>query len=137
MNVDINREVLEINTNDKMFFSEYLTLKKPVLEIILKMINKIDIVLNPKLLHVFALLLYYNNKYKDMNDNIKWDMVFGNESRLDIMNEVKISRTQLNTYISRLRNIHLLTGRQISLPFIFYPETGFELTFKFNIDHEK
>jgi hypothetical protein len=136
MNVDINREVLEINTNDKMFFSEYLTLKKPVLEIILKIINKKDIVLNPKMLHVFALLLYYNNKYRDMDDSIKWDLVFGNDARLDITKEVNINRGQLNTYISRLRNVHLLTGKQISLPFIFYPKTGFELTFKFIINEE-
>ena len=130
-------EVLEINTTDKDFFYEYLVLKKPVLEMILYTINKKKIILNPKLLQVFSLLLYYNYIYKVYDDDVKWKMVFDHDTKLEIINEVHINMEHLNTYISVLRNIHLLTGKEISKPFIFYPEDGYELTFKFNFRNEK
>ena len=130
-------EVLEINTTDKDFFLEYLVLKKPVLEMILSTINKKKINLNPKLLHVFALLLYYNYVYSEYEDDVKWKMVFDHSTKQQIMNEVKINDSHLNTYISMMRNMHLLTGKEISKPFIFYPEEGYELTFKFIIKDEK
>jgi hypothetical protein len=130
-------EVLEINTTNKDFFYEYLVLKKPVLEMMLYMINKKKIILNPKLLQVFALLLYYNYIYKEYDDNVKWKMVFDYNTKLEIMNIVGINKGHLNTYLSMLRNTHLLTGKEISKPFIFYPEDGYELTFKFIFKDEK
>ena len=130
-------EVLEINTTDKDFFLEYLVLKKPVLEMILSIVNKKKINLNPKLLHVFALLLYYNYVYSEYEDDVKWKMVFDHSTKQQIMNEVKINDSHLNTYISMMRNMHLLTGKEISKPFIFYPEEGYELTFKFIFNNEK
>lgn len=132
----MNNEVLQFTTTSKKFFIEYLTLKKPVFEVLLQMINKKPVNLHPKLLHVFALFLYYNNLYKDMEENSKWKKVFDYDTKVQIMNNVGINEGHLNTYISILRNIHLLTGKQISKPFIFYPESGFELTFKFNFVEE-
>lgn len=127
-----NNEVLQLATTPKKFFFEYLSLKKPILEVMLQIVNKKKINLHPKLLHVFALILYYNNEYRDLPEEQKWKKVFDYDTKVQMMNEVGINEGHLNTYISILRNIHLLTGRQISHPFIFYPETGFELTFKFN-----
>ena len=133
-----NNEVLQIKTNPKNFFYEYLILKKPILEMILQMVNKKEINLHPKLLNVFALFLYYNNVYKDMEEKSKWKKVFDYDTKIEIMNEIGINEGHLNTYISILRGMKLLTGKQISLPFIFYPDSGFELTFKFNfIDTKK
>lgn len=127
-------EVLVINTDNKNFFIEYLTLKKPVLEIILKNLTGKKINLHPKLLNVFAMLLYFNNIYKDMDDRSKWKKVFDYDNKVVIMNEIGLSEGQLNTYLSILRNIKLLTGKQISSPFIFYPDESFDLTFRFNIN---
>jgi len=132
----VNNEILQLTTNSKRFFIEYLSLKKPILEVMLQMINKKKINLHPKLLHVFALILYYNNLYKDLPEDQKWKKVFDYDTKVQMMNEVGINEGHLNTYISILRNYHLLTGKQISLPFIFYPESGFELTFKFNYKEE-
>ncbi len=132
----VNNEVFQLTTNPKRFFIEYLSLKKPVLEVMLEMVNKKKINLHPKLLHVFALILYYNNLYKDLSEDQKWKKVFDYDTKVQMMNEVGINEGHLNTYISILRNYHLLTGKQISLPFILYPESGFELTFKFNYKEE-
>lgn len=135
--MDINTEILQLNTNPKNFFLEYLTIKKPVFEVMLTMINKRKVKLNPKLMQVFALVMYYNYKYKNLEEDMKWRMVFDYDTKVSIMNDVGINESHLNTYFSILRNIKLLNGKQISKPFIFYPESGFELTFKFNfIDTE-
>ena len=58
----MNREIIGMNTNVKKLFFEYLSLKKPVLEIMLQVVNKKKVNLHPKLLHVFSLILYYNNE---------------------------------------------------------------------------
>ena len=132
-----NHEVIQMQTTLKKFFFEYLSLKKPVLEVILQMVNKKSVNLHPKLLHVFSLFLYYNYIYRNLEEDKKWKMVFDYDTKVKIMNEVNINEGHLNTYISILRNMHLLTGKQISSPFIFYPESGFELTFKFNYKQDE
>ena len=133
----MNREIIGMNTNVKKLFFEYLSLKKPVLEIMLQVVNKKKVNLHPKLLHVFSLILYYNNEYRDLPEDQKWKKVFDYDTKVKIMTEVGINEGHLNTYISILRNYHLLTGKQISSPFIFYPESGFELTFKFNYKEDE
>jgi len=123
-------EVLEITTTSRNFFYEYLLLKKPVLEVILSKVNKKKIKLSPKILKVFSILLYYNsiNQNEIINDRI----------REEIMKEIDINQSHLNTYISILRSIKLLNGNNINKPFVVYPNTGFELVFKFTINgHEE
>jgi len=129
----MNNEVLLINTDPKKFFFEYLTIKKPVLEVILEAVNKKKVNLHPKLLSVFAFILYFNNMYRELEDSVKWKKVFDYDNKIIMMDEIGLTEGQLNTYLSILRSIKLLTGKQISSPFIFYPETGFDLTFRFNI----
>jgi hypothetical protein len=58
--------------------------------------------------------------------------------REEIMQEVNINQSHLNTYISILRSIKLLNGNNINKPFVVYPDKGFELVFKFTINgHEE
>jgi len=132
-----NNEVLEIKTSNEDFFYKYLLLKKPILETILSMINKKKVKLSPKILKVFSILLYYNNLYKDMNDKEKNEIVFGEESRNKIIQALDITQSHLNTYLSILRNIKILNGNAINKPFIIYPDNNYELTFRFNINHNE
>lgn len=127
-----SKEVLPVKTTTKKFFVEYLTIKKPFLEHILSRVNKKKIVIHPKPLRVFALLLYYNYTYRAYENGVKWKMVFDYSTKVEIMNELDINEGQLNTYLSTLRLMKLLNGKSISEPFIFYPEDEkFELTFSF------
>ena len=135
--MDINNEIIKIDTTEENFFNEYLTLKKPLLEFVLSKINGKEIILNPKLLRVFAMLLYYNNKYRELEEGVRWKMVFENGIRQNIAESLNINSKHLNTYISILRGIHLLTGKSISKPFILYPGEDYELTFKFIISDAK
>ena len=131
-----NKEVLPINTTKERFFYEYLLLKKVLLEAILSRVNKKPIILNPKLLQVLALLLYYNDKYNGMPENVKWDMIFNGTTRKEIAESLNINTKHLNTYLSILRGMRVLNGKSINKPFIIYPHDGFELVYKFGLDEQ-
>ena len=133
--MEINNEVIEIPTTGDRFFDEYLKLKKPLLELILTKINKRNIVLHPKLLQLFSILLYYNNKYRDMDEEDRRKLIFNSRTKAEIAGSMKINARQLNTYLSILRNIRLLNGRVINKPFIIYPEETYRLTFKFILNN--
>lgn len=134
MEINSKQESIPVKTTEERFFIEYLIIKKPFLEIILSKVNKTKVVIHPKPLRVFALLLYYNYLYREYEDEIKWKMVFDYDTKVKIMETLDISEGQLNTYLSTLRTIKLLNKKSISKPFIFYPESGFELTFRFDFN---
>ena len=131
-----NNEILPIPTTTERFFYEYLKLKKPILEYILGELNKKTIILNPKLMQVFAMLLYYNHKYKHLPDEEKWRLIFENGTRKHIADKLNINSRHLNTYLSTLRNIKLLDGKKINKPFVINPGDEYSLTYKFIINNE-
>jgi len=132
----MNNEVIPINTTPEKFFDEYLKLKKPLLEYILYKINNKPIVLNPKMMQVFSMLLYYNHIYNELPDEEKWKLIFENGTKKHIAEKLNINIRHLNTYLSVLRNIKLLDGKKINKPFIISPEEEFSLTYKFIIKDE-
>ena len=134
--MDIHNEILPISTTPERFFDEYLKLKKPILEYILGQINKKTIILNPKLMQVFAMLLYYNHIYNELPEEEKWKLIFENGTKKHIAEKLNINSRHLNTYLSVLRNIKLLDGKKINKPFIVHPEDEFSLTYKFIINNE-
>lgn len=135
--MDVNGDLLEIKTSSKSFFYQYLMLKKPVIEMALSNAHKKKISLQPKVMLLFALLLYYNNEYRDLDDETKWMKLFNGSTKKQLMAILKVNESQLNTYFSVLRRYNLVKGRTINESFIVYPQTGFELTFKFLFQDEK
>lgn len=131
------REEISIHTSYERFFHEYLKLKKPIIEAILSIINKKDIKLADKLISVFALLLYLNYIYRDMDNKSKWEKVFDEESKEMIMSSLSIKKEHLNTYLSLMRKYKILVNKEINQYFVFYPDSNYEMTFKFNISNEK
>ena len=130
-------EVLNIKTTKEKFFFEYLTLKKPILDMIVSRITGKIIKIPMKLLNAFSLLLYYNYLYRDMEEEDKWQKIFDIEHRKEYIKRLDITQSQLNTYFSILRSYKILNGKSINKPFIIYPDTDFELTFKFLLNGEK
>lgn len=124
-------EVLEIKTTSKNFYYEYLLLKQPLLETILSKVNGKKITLSPKILKVFSILLYYNSLSENNSDLIN-EIV-----KRDIMDQVNIKESHLNTYLSVLRNIKILNKNSINKPFMVYPGKEFQLTYRFILNgHE-
>ena len=128
------QEHININTTRERFFSEYITIKKPILDIALSIINKRKVVLTKMLIKVYSQLLYYGNmhKYKDgIHDAIDWSKVFNTNTKKEICVNLNITEHLLNIYITQLRKIKILDRRTISKPFFVDIETNRELNFKF------
>jgi len=132
-----NKEVINVDTDYRRFYFEYLSLKKPVIETILSIVNKQHIKLADKLISVFALLLYLTYLYREMDNDEKWQRVFSTESKEMIKKELNIKDGHLNTYLSLMRKYRMLVDKEINQHFVFYPDGEYEMIFKFNISNEK
>ena len=131
-------EVLKIKTDKKMFFMQYLTIKKPYLDLVVSSMLKKEVHIPMKALNVFALLLFYNYQYRDMDEETRWKTMFDNKHREEYMSFLNINYSHLNTYFSLLRNYKMLDGKKINEVFVIYPDKNeFELIFKFSLNGEK
>jgi len=136
-------QVIPIPTNKEKFFLEYLMIKKPIFNYILKRLNNGQEtptkapVLHDMQMRVLAQLLYYNNEYKELSDPQRSKAVFDYEIKQKIMEKLEISEDNLNAYFSQLRKIRILDGKKINPHFVVYPESSsFEVIFQFKIDEK-
>lgn len=128
-------ENIEIKTSKEKFFQEYLILKKPIIDAILSKINggkKTTLSDIPR--KVFAQLLYYNDHYKNENEEKKWNIVFSKEIKDKICENLGMKEHHLNIYISQLRGLKILTGKKINKFFIVYAEDKHSINFIFNLN---
>ena len=130
-------EVLDIKTTTEKFFGQYLILKKPVIEKMVSYLRKENTKIPMKALNVLSLLLYHNYIYRDVEEDEKWDRIFDGDHRRKYSDIMKITDSQLNTYFSFLRKCKIIEGKKINKPFVIYPDSEYELTFKFLLNGEK
>lgn len=133
----MSQEVLTIRTDKYTIYKQYLTLKKPFIEGGLSVLYNKHITLNPKLLDVFSILLFYNNKFKDIEDEKRSKLLLSQPIRNEILSTLNITQPQLNTYISTLRKYQLLIGNKINDRFAIYPNGSHELVFKLYIKEDE
>lgn len=134
----MSQEVLNITTDKFSIYKHYLALKRPFLESGLSVLFGRHITLNPKLLDVFSILLFYNNKFKNVSIDNRGKILLSQPIRSEIITALDINNAQLNTYISILRKYQLLKGNTINDTFAIYPNGGHEIVFKLNIkDNEE
>lgn len=129
----MQQESIEIKTSKERFFLEYLTLKKPVIDAILSKINKEKVTLSDLPMKVLAQLLYYNDSFKDLPEQQRWDQLFSKETKDQICENLAIPEHHLNIYFSKLRKIKILNGKTISKLFIVYAN-DISLNFKFKLN---
>jgi len=136
--MDTTKEVYPIKTDQLTIYSKYLMIKKPLLEAALSLIHDKKISISPKLMDVFSILLYYNNKFSNVDPDRRKALLFSHQIKKEICDVLNITSGQLNTYISNLRKYRLIINNSINDKFAIYPNGGFELTFKFYFkEHEK
>jgi hypothetical protein len=129
-------EVIPINTTKDKFFLEYLTLKRPVINVILTKINKRHTVLHDAPMYVLAELLWLHNEYSDLEENEKWSMIFSKNSKAKIRKKLKMPDHHLNVYFSQLRKMKILNGKKINKLFIINA-TDHDLSFKFVLNGQQ
>jgi hypothetical protein len=121
------KKEIPIRTKDKKFYRQYLRLMAPITK------------LQEKESDVLAYILYYNNKYRDLPEDVKWRMVFDTSTRKVIQTELKMSPAHLANILSSLRKKKVLTEEnKISAGHIVeFNDSEFLLTFKFIHDGQE
>ena len=115
---------IPIKTNKDKFFRQFLELIRSI-----PPVNK----LRPKELDVLAEIMYQNNKYGDLESNIRNKMVFDTGTRKEMMAKVGITQDSFNNNLSILRKHKLLTkdNKLISFLDTVTYDNGYKLEFNF------
>ena len=114
---------VNISTNRRVFFQQYLRVIKPFLKPYLS---------NGEL-SVLGELMYYNDKYKDLDPKIKKKLLLDYDTKVDIMNSLKVSPNTLANALTKLRQGGYLVDRELSKVVNIIPEKNLTIKFKFDI----
>jgi len=117
---------VNITTDKRKFFRQYLNILKPVLK---------PHLINGEL-NVLGELLYYNNKYKDIAQKERMKLIFDYDTKVDIVDNLSISPGTLSNIITSLRRKKYLTDKSISKSIIIHPDKEFAFKYIFNIKDE-
>tara|TARA_R110000751_G_C13785448_1_gene481497 strand:+ start:86 stop:469 length:384 start_codon:yes stop_codon:yes gene_type:complete len=113
--------VIPIDVKIDNFYRYYVELINPIIK------------LRKRELDVLAKLMYYNNEYKDLKEDIRFKIVFDYDTKIKIAKELDISLDVLNNNFSELRNKKIINDNRLSKGFQIYHNTKeHKLTFKFD-----
>ncbi len=98
-------KTIPIKTSRINFFREYLTLLLPILE--RKVFNT---KISKKEVDVLAALLYYNNEYRDIPEDLRWKLVFDQDTKVKIRAHLKMDRGSFDICLFKLRKKGALKG---------------------------
>lgn len=128
-------ENIEIKTSKEKFFLEYLILKKPIIDSILKRLNSNNkATLSDLPMSVLAQLLYYNDKYRDMPQQERYNLIFSKKTKELICDALDMKEHHLNIYLSQLRKLKILNGKSIRNIFVVYSGDIHSINFTFKLN---
>ena len=115
--------IIPIKATRDDFYRYYAELVNPMLE------------LRKRELDVLAKLMYYNNEYKDLAEDVRFKIVFDYDTKTKIAGELGISMDVLNNNFSVLRSKKIIVKNKLSKGFqVYHDDKTHELTFQFSID---
>lgn len=87
---------------------------------------------------LFAELLYYNNKYKNIPYEARMKLIFNQDTRNEMVHSLDMSKAALYNNFQDLRKKGFITLNSIDKKYLFDPDVDShqELTFKFEISEE-
>lgn len=112
---------IPIKCTDRNFYRYYVELLNPIAK------------LRKKELDVLAQLLYYDNKYKSLEDKIRYKIIFDQDTKLEIREALNLSEASLNNNLSELRKKKVIKDNQIAKGYRVYPGEESKLVFNFLI----
>lgn len=116
--------IIPIQTNKRIYFRQALELLKPI--------PPINTLAN-KELDVLAEFVYYNDKYKDIKEDLRAKIIFDYDTKLAMREYLNIGEAPFNNILTSLRKKNILTKRGIVSNYGLNLNTP-DITFKFNID---
>lgn len=82
--------------------------------------------------------MYYNNKYKHLENEVREKMVFDTDTRTRIRQKLKVSEATFNNCLTELRKKNVIAENRLSRTYnIFINGEKEELTFRFIINKEQ
>lgn len=116
-------KVININTDAKKFFKQYLNIIRPLLV--------------PRLsngeLNILSELLYLNYLHKDVSPGIRGKLIFDYDNKIAIVDSLDSSLSTVNNAITSLRKKGYIAGRELKKDIIVLPNESFKLGFNFTI----
>lgn len=116
--------IIPIQTNKRIYFRQALELLKPI--------PPINTLAN-KELDVLAEFVYYNDKYKDIKEDLRAKIIFDYDTKLAMREYLNMGEAPFNNILTSLRKKNILTKRGIVSNYGLNLNTP-DITFKFNID---
>jgi hypothetical protein len=130
----MHAENINITTTKERFFLEYLILKKPAIDSMLKQITgDRKATLSDKPMRVLAQLLYFNDQYKEIPEKDRPQHLFSREVKEMICENLGMKEHHLNIYMSQLRHLGILDGKKIKPIFVILADDR-SLTFTFKLN---
>lgn len=88
-------------------------------------------------LKILSYFLYYNDKYKSIQDlETRFELLFSNSIKKKIKEEFGVESQKLETYLNKLRKKGVITStNSINSSFLIYPENKIILSYNFINSH--
>ena len=117
---------LTVETNERKFFRQLLEILYSI-----PPLNK----LRPKELDLLAILMYYNNVYKDLDPLLRQRLLNSKVTKKEIRDTTGMNENVFNTnlFILRKNNLISKSGELINALQVF-PKDSFKIEFQFNIE---
>lgn len=119
---------LTVETTERKFFRQLLEILSSI-----PPLNK----LRPKELDLLAILMYYNNVYKDLDPLLRQRLLNSKVTKKEIRDTTGMNENVFNTnlFILRKNNLISKSGELISALQVF-PKDSFKIEFQFNIEKD-
>lgn len=115
-------KIIRISTIKEKFFLQYVTLLYPFHK------------MREKQIQVLAQLMYYNDKYKHLEEEVREKMLFDSDTKAKIRQSLKMSEGSFNNNMSELRKKKAIIDNALAPMWRVYLDgTPKKLTFDFNI----
>jgi hypothetical protein len=120
---------LDVNTTHKKVFRQ-------IVEVI-RSIPPLDLLRNREL-DVLAILMYYNFKYKNVEENIRWRVINDTSTKREMQKEIDMSEDIFNNNISLVRKAGLI-DKEGKIPKSLMIDVGdrYEVKFNFKIQEDE
>jgi len=118
-------KIVPLKSKESKFFRQYVEILNPI---ILRM--------RSKELDVLSELLSHNNKLKHIDLKNRWKLILDYDNKKEIAEKLKISIESFGNILTALRKKGVIIDNQVISYLLVYPDSDFNLTFKFSIEND-
>lgn len=127
-----------IKVKPQSFFRNYLTLNRPIIDSYLTKLHKKNTHLTDKPLGLLERLLFYNfviaHKNPKLTREERWRLLTSVKGKRKIAEDLGLmDEKRVNTYLSRLRKLKIVSDSGINSQFEIYPK-DMSITYKIILD---